>query len=325
MIRRSPAEVYIKYLILHPRRYSNEDIRDILEFAQLDFVGNWYVDKIRGTLTPPDPFHPFDAKHALSSRYLLAQGLAWIFHPDEHGRRAFTILERPRIKEFVETMVVANAPAVAISHACTKQHRFECSSVVIERYRYFFWNVDLVDSTELRALLQLRFDNVETHRNPEVASTYKAVRSASYKDARKTAADLPFSPLSAMIAQMRMGASPSKLDVAMVLHYSQKMAVARLAESLSNNAKGDSSRALDFSTVIEKVTNSIEKIVTPDAQLRDQLAAIAMRTDDTPLPSIHALSLGRHTVEVTQMETTNDLPADFDDGDGGDDAPLEPG
>lgn len=325
MIRRSPAELYLKYLVLHPRRYTNEEIRDIFEFAQLDFLGNWYVDKIREDLTPPDPFFPFDTKHASSNRYLLATGLSWVFHPDEHGRRAFKILEKPRIKEFVESMTASNAPSIAIARACSRQYRFQCVSTDIDRYRDFFWNLDLVDSTELRALLQLRVDLVENHRNPEVAQTHRALKSAFYKDARKAAADLPFSPLSALIAQMRMGASPTKLDLALVVKETQNIVAMRLLESVSISSKGDSSRALDFSSVLEKVTGTLDKIVTPDAQLRDQLAAIAMRTDDVELPSIHALSFGRHTVEVTQMETTDELPADFDDGAGSDDAPGEPG
>jgi len=152
MIRRSPAEVYIKYLILHPRKYSNEDIKEILDYVQLDYIGDWYVDKLRGELRPPNPFYPFDRRHKLSRRFLLTNGLIWIFHPDPPGLKAFKILEKPRVKEFVESMVTVGAPSVAIAASVTRTRNFPCDARTIDRYNDFFWNVELVDSTELRAV-----------------------------------------------------------------------------------------------------------------------------------------------------------------------------
>jgi hypothetical protein len=325
MIRRSPAELYLQYLILHPKKYTNEQIREIFQFAQLDYLGDWYVDRLRKDLRPPDPFFPLDQTHTPSYKFLLTRGLARIFHLDASGKKAFQILERPRVKEFVESMLATSAPHVAVALAVTRQHRFACTTEVIDRYSAFFWNMALLDSTELRALLQLRVDALEEHSDPEIRRQHKAVKNASYKDARKTAADLPFSPLSALIAQIRMGVMPSRLDLAQVLDQTRHLAMIRTYEAVSNNGRGDSTRAVDFTTVVEKLSDTLEQIVKPDDNLRNQLASIAMRTETAQIPSIHTLSLGHHTAEVAKMENTNDFSADFDEGDGGDGSSFDAG
>ena len=325
MIRRSPAELYIKYLCVHPKKYTNEQIEEILQFAQLDFIGNWYVNRIREKLKPPAPFFPFDRSHTASQRWLYASGLSWVFHPDKSGVRAFDILESPRVKEYVEASIASSAPSIAISHAVTQYLRFKCDSSTIDRYRYFFWNVDLVDATELRALLKFRVDRIESHKDPEIRAQYESLKQAYYKDARKTAAELPFSPVGALLTQMRMGILPSEIDIKNLRQKAENLSLSRSFESMFINGPGDSKRSLDYATVFEKVVTIGKEMADPQEQMRDQIASITMRTDDAPLPNIHTLSLGKHTVEVARMETTDELPADFDDGDGGEEPSIEPG
>lgn len=325
MIRRSPAELYIKYLIVHPKKYTNKQIEDILRYTQLDFLGNWYVEKLRSKLRPPQPFRPFDSKHGPSREWLRLHGLLWIYDPDKHGKRAFDVLEAPRVKEYVESSIISNAPSGAIAHSLTKYFRFPCDALAIDRYRDFFWNIDLVDSTELRALLATRIDQLENHPQPEIQAQHKALKTAYWKDARKTASEMPFSPVGTFLSQLRMGIIPAHIDVRKMLEMSAGLSLGRSIESLMNNGPGDSKRALDYAGVFEKMVNVGKEMTNPEEQMREQLASVAMRTDDTPLPSIHTLSQGNHTVEVPKMETTDELPADFDDGDGGDEPPGDAG
>jgi len=324
MIRRSPAERYIKYLIVHPKKYTNKQIEEILKFAQLDFLGGWYVEKLRSKLHPPNPFRPFDSRHDPSQTWLLVNGLSWIFKPDKHGKRAFDILESPRVKEYVESNIISNAPHVAIAHALTKYYRFPCETAVIDRYRDFFWNVDLVDSTELRALLALRIDKLESDLNPEVQAQHKSMKTAFWKDARKTASEMPFSPVGAFLSQLRMGIMPAHIDSKKLIEMCTGLSLGRAIEAMINNGPGDAKRSLDYAAVFEKMVNVGKEMTDPEDQMREQLASVAMRTDDTPLPSIHTLSLGQHTAEVAKMETTDELPADFVEGDGGDEPSGEP-
>lgn len=325
MIRRSPAELYIKYLIVHPNKHTNEQIEEIIQFAGLDFLGNWYVNRLREKLKPPTPFYPFNKSHVESQRWLYSTGLAWVFHPDKHGLRAFDILENARVKEYVEAHIASNAPSVAIAFALTRYMQFSAESQAIDRYRDFFWNVDLLDATELRAALRYRIDRLEKHPDPEIAGQYKALNQAYYKDSRKTAAELPFSPIGAMMTGMRMGIVPAHVDVKKLLNQVVGLSAGRAWESMFRDGQGDSKRSLDYATVFEKMINAGKEMSDPQEQMRDQIASITMRTDDAPLPSIHNLSRGQHTVEVAKMGTTDELSADILDGDGSDEPPFEPG
>lgn len=324
MIRRSPAELYLKYLTLHPKKYTNEQIEEICLFADVDFLGHWYIDRLRQQLKPPVPFHPRDKFHKPSYSFLLSNGLSWIFFRDKHSEMAFKVLESPRVKEYVEAGIASSAPSVAIAHALTRFQSFPCVAKDIDRYREFFWNIDLLDSTELRAALRYKVERLEKHSNPEIAAQYKSVKAAYYKDARKSAADLPFSPVGAMLAQMRMGMMPSELDVNYILKQTRVIAYMRTTELIHFDGPGDSKKALDYMTVGEKAENVLREMADPQAQMLDQLATISMRTDDTPIPTIHQLSQGQHTAEVVKMETTHELSADIVEGDGGDDSSFEP-
>lgn len=320
MIRRSPAEVYLQYLILHPKKYTDAQITEICQFAQLDYLGNWYLSRLRANLTPPKPFHPFDRNHTRSANFLYLNQLHPIFHTDDAARRAFKILELPRLKEFVEASIISGAPEAAIAMMASRRFRFkDCTPQVIERYRSFFWNIHLLDATELRALLQLRWAQLLNHPDAEIKAQAVLMSKAYYQDSRKSAADLPFSPISAMLSQMKMGIMPSNLDVAVIITQAQKFAAIRTAEELMANGKGASNNALNFSIVAEKMTTVLKDIAKPDEELQKQLANIALRTSDDAIPTIHALTVGggSFTTDTGPKENIHELPANVDDGDPG--------
>lgn len=315
MIRRSPAEAYLRYLVLHPKKYTNAQIIEICQFAQVDYLGPWYLDRLRAQLTPPKPFFPFDPDHPASRNFLLRNSLAPLFTPDDAGRKAFKILELPRVKEFVEASLISNAPVNAIAYMATRQHRFVCSPQVIDRFAAFFWDLTLVDSSELRGILQLRYAQLENHADADIKKHYDLMKRAYYQDARKKAADLPFSPLSAMLAQMQMGILPSKLDVAKIMDQARGYAASRVAEATLMAGRGDSVNALNYAIVTEKMTNVLKDMVSPDEDLQKQLASIALRTADDAIPTIHALSAGKgtFTTDTGPKEIAHELPADVDD------------
>jgi hypothetical protein len=250
-------------------------------------------------------------------------GLYWMYRPDAPALRAWDILETPRVKEYVESAIISGAPSAAISHAVTKYQRFPCAVATIDRYRDFFWNVDLLDSSELRGILKFRLDRLADHPDKEIKAQHSAMKNAYYKDPRKTAAELPFSPVGAMLTQTRIGVFPAQIDLKRMMEQAKALSAARALQSMWTDGPGDSKKALDYAGVMEKMANVSKEMADPQGQLRDELATIAMRTDDAELPSIHVLSQGKHTAEVVKMETTNELPADFDGGDGGDEPAFE--
>lgn len=320
MIRRSPAELYLQYLILHPKKYTNAQITEIAQFAQVDYLGEWYLNRLRAHLTPPKPFHPFDRDHQASRTFLQGNGLVWLFDVDTDGRKAFKMLELPRVKEFAESMSISNAPSAAIAYGIKRQHKFDCTARTIDRFQAFFWNVHLLDSSELRALLQLRYAQLEDHTDPQIKKQHDLMKRSYYSDSRKLAADLPFSPLSAMLSQMKMGLMPANIDVAGIIETTQKYAAIRLGEALLNNGRGDSSNALNFSIVLEKVTAVKKEVGAAEEDLHKQLSTIALRTDIGAIPTVHALTSGggSFTVETGPKEIEHELPTNVDDGESGD-------
>src|SRR5258706_11783590 len=114
MFLRSPAEFFIKYLLVHPRRYTVEDIQRLLDKVDLPFVSVAYVEGLRERLAPPDPFRPWERLHSSSQRFLSRERLQRLFFRDKAMDRAQRILETPRAKEFAETMLLTRAPPAAI-------------------------------------------------------------------------------------------------------------------------------------------------------------------------------------------------------------------
>lgn len=316
MIRRSPAEVYLKYLLVHPKKHTNEEVIQICRFAQVDYLGNWYLDRLRSLLDPPRPFFPNDPRHRASRTWLLTNGLSFIFNPDEYGRKAFDILKRPRVKEFVESSLISHAPVLAIADAVTRHHNFVCTPKTVERFRGFFWDIENLDSTELRALLMMRNDWMADH--PDFKDQAGAMKKAYWNDPRRSAANLPFSPISALLSQVRMGTMPANLDIAKIMDQTRGVALLRLFEAIAADGPNDSKKALDLSIVLEKITNTMKEVAQPQEEMQKELAAITMRTDDKPTPTVHQLSAGGGSFTTDngpKQEDTNGLPTpDYDDG-----------
>lgn len=318
MIRRSPAEVYLKYLLLHGKRYTNAQVIEICQFAQVDYLGEWYLERLRAQLDPPRPFFPADVSHRASRTWLLVNGLSQIFVPDEYGRKAFELLKKPRLKEFVEASLISNAPPLAIAHAIEKTHNTTCAPATIERYRAFFWDVSVLDSTELRALLVLRFEQFSEHPVEEIKKQYPLLKKAYWSDSRRAAANLPFSPVSALLAQIRMGVMPSNFDVAKVMKQTLGVSTLRIYEAVMNDGPGDSKKAYDLAIVAEKLSVVLKEVEQPQEEMQQQLAAIVMRTDENATPTIHQLGTSFTTDNGPKEEQTNDLPIpdDYDGSDG---------
>jgi hypothetical protein len=325
VIRRSPAELYIKYLVLHPKQYKNPDIKGILEFAHLDFLGDWYVNKLRAELKPPTPFRPLDQNHAPSSAFLYKENLRRIFFPDKHGVRAFELLKNARVKEFVEAMLVVGVQPGAIANKVRKKFNFRIEAADVERYTSFFWDIELLTMTEFRALLHFRNVQMAMHSDPEIRAQAGAVKKASYKDAVATAAEMPSSQLSAVAIMLQLGTMPSKLDLQFALGQTSHVMAVRMVEALSKDGLNDPRKVLDYTSAWKNLVEIGKELIPPDEDLHKRLATISSKSDDADIPTIHELSKGAHTAEVAKMETHDgqpSVPSDLDDGDGGDDDPL---
>jgi hypothetical protein len=230
-----------------------------------------------------------------------------LFHKDDFVRKAFQIVEWPRVKEYVEAMLMTTAPKHFIAQWVSRNLDFECDREVIQKYAKYFWDLNLLDTSELRALLQMRFESLDKHPDPEIKEQARAFKSVGYRDARRLAADMPFSPISSILVQLRMGILPNHIDVSRILKKTREVTSIKLFEAVTSNNKGDSSKAFDLSVVMEKMNVVLESMGQPAEELKEQLAAIALHTDTSTIPTIHQLSQGQHTVEVAPIGTTDEL------------------
>ena len=78
---------------------------------ELDYLGDWYLDKLRSRLHPPVPFFPGNKRHLASQRFLVGERLTAFFHEIKSFRRACELVERPRLRELAEVMLLAGAPS----------------------------------------------------------------------------------------------------------------------------------------------------------------------------------------------------------------------
>lgn len=327
-MRRSPCEFYLKYLLVHPDGLSNEAIEARARKEQLDIIDYSYLDDLRRHAVPPVPFYPADPNHFVSQKFLLREGIRRLFHPDDSVRVARRLLAAPRAKEFVEAMLIHEAPNHAIASKISGQYGVPCTPEGVEAFRIFFWNLNNLDRTELRVLLRMRHvappprDPADPKQAAEATHRQKALEKAYYKDARRLAADLPHSPLSALVTEMYMGFSPAKIDRGKILQVLQDGAMLRIAEEMGANDKGASGRAFDWSIVMKNVTDVMESTISPEATLQDQIQALRLKTRPSSAPVIHQLTGGQHTMDLqpapeaeqeavdepADRETTDPLP-----------------
>lgn len=305
MIRRSPAEYYLKYLLVRPNKLDDEQIMAMCYQQHLDCPGEEYLERLRVKAPPPNPFYPTDRLHIKSQRFLFREKIQQLFLPDQDMLVTLKLLAHARAKEFVEAMTLSGAPPPLIASALGSHRNFPCSEKSVQYYLHFFWNTELVDSTELRALLQLRAppDEVLSDKEKKVGKVYnKAFRD----DPRVVAASLPNSPLVAMMSQMKMGIMPRNLDLVDAIEAARRMATLRSLEATMMGGAFDSKRALDYSLVAKHMSDMLEMVVRPDEKMREDLASIALRTEEGPVPYIHDLSNGSHTLELSPKAITNE-------------------
>ena len=299
MIRHSPAEFYLKYLVVHPANYSNDRIVDLCKRDQLDPLSDEYLEQLRSSCVAPVPFYPKDPLHVKSQRFLYREKLQQLFIPDDDMRIALRLVKRSRAKEFTESMILAGAPLDRIAAALGPHRGFPASTRAVEYFKHYFWNTDLLDSTEMRALLQLRVPVAPENASDAVKKATTAYGKAYKEDPRVLAAELPNHPLVAMMSQMRMGFMPRKVDLVGIIEAARTAATMRALEATFRDGPFDSKKALEFSTVAKTMSEMLETVVKPDERLREELSTIALKTEEGPVPYIHQLSGGSHTVEMS--------------------------
>lgn len=314
MIRRSPCEYYLKYLLSHPRGYDNVYVVQLCKKLGLDYLGNWYLDSLRDSLRPPTPFYPQDPAHARSMQFVSQHMLRGAYQNDDEMVAAYRVLRQERVRELVEVLVTSGADDQTVAYALRVRHSYTVTPQALARYRHYFWNIQLLGTTELRALLRMRADEA-LDGPPEVLKQHSALTKVAWRDPRVTAADLPQGDVAALIAQVEMGVMPPPDRLVDVLVRAQAACALRLSQEALAPSKGSAMRLAHYSTALKVVSELLENAVKPEDQLRTELQQIEMKTTSTVVPSIQALTGGDHTVELLPAPTGAEEVVTDDDAD----------
>jgi hypothetical protein len=310
---RSPAEYFIRALIVHPDAYATEDIRQQVQNEDLDWLSNDYIDWVRTRIPVwPDPFYPFDRLHLPSSQFIYQEKINRAFHQDLAMKAAGELKDKPRVREFIESMMLAQVPHAAIAAYVGRVHRTYCTLEVLEVYKHYYWNIDLLDSDMMRVLLQWRVENAANN-IPVFKGMLRALRGSYYKSARKIAADLPHSPAAAALAQMRLGMSGNQQDLQDILRDIRNVGSRRSLEAAYQDGPGDSQKAVNYMNLARGSEEMLQMTSNPQSQMLSQLESIALRTDPRALPHVKALSAGQHTVDLAPLkDPKHDDPSTFE-------------
>lgn len=299
MIRRSPAENYFKYLVVHPDLYTNDHVRDIACELGLDYLGDWYLTWLRHRTVPPSPFFPDDRRHDPSRRFLLKEGLEKVFHPTPDMRKAIQILSRERWREVIETLLILNAPVGSIVHGLKVRCNFNATDETIRLYKFFFWDIDVLSSAELRALLDMRFHGAlhETEDRSKLAQ-FSSLARMRHTDSRVVAARMPSTPLASLLAQMQLGVFPKKVNIEALVDTARTVALTKVLDSCFVGGPQGAQMGQGYALIADIMTKLKESVVDPEANLRDDLRKLTVASTSQKVPYLPALTQGRHTTNV---------------------------
>jgi hypothetical protein len=297
--------MFLKWTILKNPKWTTEDIIDECRAHQLDWVSSAYLLGLKKTLKPPTSFRIGDKHHLPSYRFIVANGLTQICYKDRDAVCAFRMVKMPRVKEYIEALTLSGAPADAITRVLLKEKMVVCTKSAVERFRLFFWNLSLVDSTETRALLDMRVEQVAASGDPEVASQYNALKNANWSDPRRIAANLPASPFTAAISQIKVGVLPQGLDRGRLLDTTIDVMALRILECALNNGPKDSMKASEYANALRIVREIKADLLPPQDQFEKELRAISLKYNTAPLVTIAEVTGGNVTQNILPDEAVS--------------------
>ena len=305
MISRSPAEYYIKYMMLLPSAMSDEDIVRKLRDQQLDYPGAQYLRLLRASLTPPQPFYPTVQTHAPSYRFLQYHRVHKLFFPDEHMHRAAWMLQHPRGKEAIEALLLtAETPEKMVQRLAFLG--FQVTEQAVAYYKHFFLNPELVSPMEMAALIVIRVEDILLEGDDkETQIRYKAMKNAMYSDPRYRAVTAVNKDTAAMCLQLRHGVTPNRVEFAQMMTSIQRIGAAAALEAAHRRGPKDAQNGRDYMSMIESATHILKEMGDGDGNFSK--AIVALGTDKREVPGVLQMTEGNYTdgVSTGTGEKTN--------------------
>ena len=322
----SPAERYIRALVVHPDGYSSADIKERLIDDGLDFISPKYIDSLRKKMPPrPRIFYPMDQSHQPSFMYICENGINRFYIPDQTMRLSRTVLEHARAKLQVEAMLLCGQSFLAISAATMRAYQIYTTPDSIGLYKHYFWNTTALDVPKLRILLEIRYKIMEES-IPEFKGRAEILRRAYYRDPRYFAISMPNSMFSAYAVQQALGFLPPIGNIMENIEELVGRTFHAAAQALMIGGPKASEEYSNWLNAAQTLRNIQQTLGRPNDGLKG-LETIALRTDPTPVLALSTLAgQGNHTAELAPMKGMSDgkddgseidFDADHEDGDGG--------
>lgn len=300
MVRRSPAEFYLKYLLVHPDGYTDGQIRELVKSQQLDFIGMPYLNRLRSVCVPPSPFFPETTAHRPSRKFLRAEKLSVIYDASNKDmQQATDMLHKPRAKELLESMLASHSDNMWVS-AMLRHGGFEVSPEAARLYKHYYFNVDLLDVTELRVILQGR-GIADASKDTDEKMYGTLMLKTNNMDPRRSAAMMTDNNMGALMTTIRMGIMPSNLELSRLAASAR---TAALVQTKENIHRGFADKSRDFALTAKLMSEVMEHIGDAQEDLTRSLANIQLETEEEDVVFINQLSDGNHTVDAVPIDTT---------------------
>jgi len=312
----SPAERYIRALVVHPDEYSSVDIKERLIDDGLDFISTKYIDSLRKKMPPrPRVFYPMDQSHQPSFMYLCENGINRVYVPDQTMRLSRTILDHARAKLQVEAMLMCGQSFLTISTALMRAYQVFATPDSIGLYKHYFWDTTALDIPKLRILLEMRY-MIMQESIPEFKGRAEILRRAYYKDPRYFAVSMPNSMFSAYAVQQALGFLPPVGNIMENIEDLVARTFHAAAQALMIGGPRASEEYANWVNAAQTISNIQQTLGRPNDGLK-RLETIALRTDPAPVPTIAALSggTGNYTAELMPMKGMSDGKDDRDEVD----------
>jgi hypothetical protein len=293
MIRSSPCDHYLRYLITHPDQYEDASIRNLVKLQHLDFVGMDHLKRLRASCAVPVPFYPEDLTHHESQRFLNKERIFQLYHPDADMTSAIKLLDHPRGKETTESLLAVGAEPLWIC-SMLKRMQLHLTTRTIELYRHFYFNTSLVNSVELQTILSMRAD-IDVPSGDSDARSYRYHYGRAMKDSVSSLlSTTTLSPFGHILNMMRLGVMPQGVEISK-LATSARMSAVLLSQQ--NIMLGKAEKARDFALTAKIMNELMESVGDVSGDLQKSLMKLSLDTDASVVPQLSQLSAGNHTVD----------------------------
>ena len=299
MIRSTPCQFYLKYLVTHPDDYTNEQIRNLIRLQHLDFLGMGHLNEIRRDCVRPTPFYPEDPTHHATQRFLKKEKIYSLYQLDKDVITAIKLLDHPRGKELTESLLVTQAMPTWICSAL-KRVTFKATPRAINLYKHYYFNTELLDTTELNAVLSMRsHTELRDPDDPDEKRYAISYAGASRNMASRLSAEMSTAPIAQAMQLMRLGYMPSGVEISRIVSLGRMAAAMRSSDC---SLIGKSKAALDFGMTAKILSELLESVGDSGDDLQSSLMKMTLQTEAAPIPTLEQITGGQHSVDMIDVE-----------------------